>query len=47
MKYLRLSALLALCLAALSCKSQYEALLASGDVDAKYEAAMNYVNQKK
>ncbi len=47
MKYLRLSALLALCLAALSCKSQYEALLASGDVDAKYEAAMNYFNQKK
>ena len=48
MRYLKLSALLALCLsAALSCKSQYEVLLASGDVDAKYEAAMNYFNQKK
>ena len=30
-----------------SCKSQYEVLLASNDVDAKYKAAMNYFNNKK
>ena len=48
MRYLKLSVLLALCLLATqSCKSQYELLLASGDVDAKYEAAMNYYNLKK
>ena len=48
MRYLKLSALLALCLiASQSCKSQYELLLASGDVDAKYKAAMDYFNQKK
>ena len=48
MRYLKLSAaLLAGLLATLSCKSQYEVLLASGDVDAKYDAAMNYFNQKK
>ena len=48
MRYLNLSVLLALCLLATqSCKSQYEVLLASGDVDAKYEAAMNYYNLKK
>ena len=48
MRYLKLSVLLALCLLAIqSCKSQYEVLLASGDVDAKYEAAMNYYNLKK
>lgn len=48
MRYFKLSALLALCLmTALSCKSQYEVLLSSGDVDAKYEAAMNYFNLKK
>lgn len=48
MRYLKLSVLLALCLTAtVSCKSQYELLLASGDVDAKYEAAMNYFNLKK
>lgn len=48
MRYLKLSAILALCLLATqSCKSQYEVLLASGDVDAKYEAAMNYYNLKK
>ena len=34
-------------LGALSCKSQYEVLLASSDVDAKYKAAMDYFNQKK
>ena len=30
-----------------SCKSQYEMLLNSADVDAKYEAAFNYFNNKK
>ena len=30
-----------------SCKSQYEVLLASNDVDAKYKAAMDYFNNKK
>ena len=30
-----------------SCKSQYEALLASHDVDAKYKAAMDFFNKKK
>lgn len=30
-----------------SCKSQYELLLNSADVDAKYEAAFNYYNGKK
>jgi len=39
-------ALLAL-VAAVSCKSQYETLLSSNDVDAKYQAAMDYFNQKK
>lgn len=34
-------------LAVLSCKSQYEVLLASSDVDAKYAAAMDYFNAKK
>ncbi len=34
-------------LAAVSCKSQYETLLSSNDVDAKYQAAMDYFNQKK
>ncbi|MBR0287266.1 MAG: outer membrane protein assembly factor BamD [Bacteroidales bacterium] len=48
MRYLKLSTLLLIGLvAAMSCKSQYEVLLASGDVDAKYEAAMNYFNNKK
>ena len=31
----------------LSCKSQYEVLLASNDVDAKYRAAMDYFANKK
>lgn len=39
-----LSALVLLALA-VSCKSEYEALLASNDVDAKYEAAFNYFNK--
>ena len=34
-------------LACLSCKSQYEALLSSNDVDAKYNAAMEYFANKK
>ena len=34
-------------LAVLSCKSQYEILLASSDVDAKYAAAMDFYNAKK
>ena len=33
--------------AAMSCKSQYEILLASGDSDAKYKAAMDYYNNSK
>ncbi len=48
MRYLKLSAILVMgLLASMSCKSQYEILLASGDVDAKYDAAMDYFNQKK
>lgn len=34
-------------LALVSCKSQYEVLLASNDVDAKYKAAMDYFAAKK
>ena len=34
-------------LAALACKSQYEVLLTSSDVDAKYNAAMDYFQKKK
>ncbi len=30
-----------------SCQSQYETLLSSNDVDAKYKAAMEYFNNKK
>ena len=33
------------CLCALSCKSEYEMLLKSNDVDAKYKAAMEYYNK--
>ena len=48
MKYLKLCVFLAIGLAAtVSCKSQYELLLASGDVDAKYDAAMEYFHNKK
>jgi len=48
MRYLRLCVFLTVGLvAAFSCKSQYETLLASGDVDAKYNAAMEYFNNKK
>ena len=34
-------------LAATGCKTQYDALLASNDVDAKYDAAMNYYSLQK
>ena len=30
-----------------SCRSQYDALLSSNDVDAKYAAAFDYFNQGK
>ena len=30
-----------------SCKSQYEVLLSSNDVDAKYKAAMDYFHAKR
>ena len=36
-----------LLLSAFACKSQYETLLASNDVDAKYDAAMTFFNNKK
>lgn len=46
--YVKLAAVSALALLALnSCKSQYELLLNSADVDAKYEAAFSYFNNKK
>lgn len=38
---------LALLLAAVSCKSQYDVLLTSNDVDAKYKAAFEYFNRGK
>lgn len=47
MKYSRLILCTALILSAASCKSQYEALLNSNDVDAKYAAAFDYFNQGK
>ena len=34
-------------LAAAACKTQYDALLSSNDVDAKYQAAMDYFNNRK
>ena len=44
----RTIALAAAALAALvSCKSEFDALLSSNDVDAKYKAAMEYFNNKK
>ena len=36
-----------LLLAAVSCKSQFEMLLSSSDVNAKYDAAMQYFNNRK
>lgn len=48
MKYLKIvAATLAAALAVIACKSQYEVLLASNDVDAKYNAAMDYFQHKK
>ena len=49
MKSLRriFTAALALVLCLSSCKSQYEVLLSSSDVDAKYDAAMDYFQKKK
>ncbi|MBP3257429.1 MAG: outer membrane protein assembly factor BamD [Bacteroidales bacterium] len=48
MRKLKLTFLMLLGLAAaISCKSQYEILLNSGDVDAKYDAAMELFSQKK
>ena len=43
----KLTLFLAVALLAFSCKSQYETLLSSNDVDAKYQAAMQYFNNKK
>ena len=46
--YLKTAVLSAFALLSLiSCKSQYEMLLNSADVDAKYEAAFNYFNNRK
>ena len=41
------AAITALVVLALACKSQYEILLSSNDVDAKYQAAMDYFQKKK
>ncbi len=47
-KHLKMPLLAALVLMSLNaCKSQYELLLNSADVEAKYEAAFNYFNNKK
>ena len=46
-KIQRFFAICAGLLALASCKSQYELLLNSSDVDAKYKAAFDYFNQKK
>ncbi len=48
MKYLKISIIaVAASLTLFSCKSQYDALLQSSDVDAKFKAAMNYFNNRK
>ena len=48
MKLLKpLAAVLAAVLSLWACKNQYEALLMSSDVDAKYKAAMDYFDAKK
>ena len=41
------AALGALLLSAFACKTQYESLLSSSDVNAKYDAAMEYFQKKK
>ena len=48
MRKIKLAVAAVLCVAAaFACKSQYEVLLASNDVDAKYNAAMEYFNNKR
>ena len=47
MRYIKFTILAAVLLAAASCKSQYELLLTSNDVDAKYEAAFKYFDEGK
>ena len=47
MNKLKFTALAVLLLSLFACKSQYEILLSSNDVDAKYKAAMELFNDKK
>lgn len=47
MNKLKFSVLGVLLLSLFSCKSQYEVLLSSNDVNAKYKAAMEFFNNKK
>ena len=47
MNKLKITALGVLALSLFACKSQYEILLSSNDVDAKYKAAMEFFNDKK
>ncbi len=48
MRYLKITlAIAAVSLLSISCKTQYEILLSSSDVDAKYNAAMDYFGKKK
>jgi outer membrane protein assembly factor BamD len=47
MKLRTLAAVAAVFAALAGCKSQYEVLLSSNDVDAKYKAAMDYFNNRK
>ncbi len=47
MKYLKITILISLIFATASCKSQFEALLNSNDVQEKYDGAFNYFNAGK
>ena len=47
MKFLKTLILCLAVMSAMSCKSQYELLLKSNDVQAKYDAAFNFFNAKK
>ena len=47
MNKLKITALGVLALGLFACKSQYEILLSSNDLDAKYQAAMEFFNNKK
>lgn len=47
MRYIKLFILLAAVVSAASCKTQYEMILNSNDVDAKYNAAFDYFNAGK